>query len=162
MPQQPILAPVPPPRDEAILYFTLEGLFPQGHTLAYHRSLGILSLLCPDKQVPYPRLIAQQQFSERERDLLLPLLTSYPHFTPYEVLHVSFYQGFTRLSEQAVLQAKQRIDGLRAEQGLWDAEIKPLRNVMARVRVRLREVGLDSVCMLETGYILVKNTAQKW
>ena len=38
--------------------------------------------------------------------------------------------------------------------------MKTMRNVMARLRLKLREVGLDTVNMLETGYLLIKNP--KW
>jgi len=71
----------------------------------------------------------------REGDLLQPLLTSYPHYTPYEVLHASFFKGFARLSESAIANAQMRLEALRAEEGMWDAEMRPMRNVMSRVRL---------------------------
>jgi hypothetical protein len=37
------------------------------------------------------------------------------------------------------------------EEKLWDAELRPIRNVMARLRLKLREVGLETINMLETG-----------
>ena len=37
------------------------------------------------------------------------------------------------------------------EEKLWDAELRPIRNVMARLRLKVREVGLETINMLETG-----------
>jgi hypothetical protein len=65
------------------------------------------------------------------------------------------------LSESFIAKAQQRLDGLRQEEGLWDAEIKPIRNVMSRVRLKLRGVGLDTVFMLEVGYLLIKHKELK-
>jgi hypothetical protein len=38
--------------------------------------------------------------------------------------------------------------------------MRPIRNVMARLRLKVRELGLETVNMLETGYMLIKNP--KW
>jgi hypothetical protein len=142
-----------------IQYYVLEGLFPPTHVFALNLPLGTLIHLYQDERVPYPLVLGEQQCTERERDLLQPLLTSYPQWVPYEVIHVSYFQGYDRLSEQRIAQAQARLETLREEK-LWDAEMKTMRNVMARLRLKLREVGLDTVNMLETGYLLIKNP--KW
>ncbi len=139
---------------EEIQYFPLDFL-PKNHILVYDHALGILSLLACEEEGPL--MLNQQRFVGREPDLLLALLTGYPQYAPYEVLHVSFYQGFARLAEDSILQAKQRLDQLRAEEGLWSAEVKYMRNVMARLRLKLHEVSLDAVCMIETGYLLTRS-----
>ena len=144
---------------ESIQYYVLEGLFPATHLFALNLVLGTLIHLYQDEQTPYPRILGEQQFSERERDLLLPLLVHCPQWVPYEVIHASFYQGYGRLSEQRIAQAQARLETLREEK-LWDAELRPIRNVMARLRLKLREVGLETINMLETGYMLIKNP--KW
>ncbi len=143
--------------DETIRYYTLEGLFPPPHVL--NVALGILTHLTQREGVPHPLVLGEQQVTERERDLLRPLLDTYPQFTPYEIIHVSFYQGYDRLSEQRIRQAQARLEMLREER-LWDAEMRPIRNAMARLRLKLREVGLDSINVYETGYMLIKNP--KW
>jgi hypothetical protein len=104
-------------------------------------------------------VLGEQQLTERERDLLRPRLSHYPQFTPYEIIHASFYQGYDRLSEHVITQAQARLDLLREEK-LWDAEMRPIRNVMARLRLKVRELGLETINMHETGYILIKNP--KW
>ncbi len=142
-----------------IQYYVLEGLFPPTHVFALNLALGTLIHLYQDEQTPYPLILGEQQCTERERDLLRPLLVYYPQWVPYEVIHVSYFQGFDHLSEQLIAQAQARLETLREEK-LWDAEMKTMRNVMARLRLKLREVGLDTVNMLETGYLLIKNP--KW
>ena len=66
---------------------------------------------------------------------------------------------YTRTSEPLLAQAGAKLELLR-EDKLWDAEMRPIRNVMARLRLKIRELGLDTVNMLETGYMLIKNP--KW
>ena len=149
----------PSEEHELIQYYVWEGLFPPTHVFALNLALGTLIHLYQDERVPYPLVLGERQCTERERDLLRPLLTSYPQWVPYEVIHVSYFQGFGRLSEQRIAQAQARLETLRVEK-LWDAEMKTMRNVMARLRLKLREVGLDTVNMLETGYLLIKNP--KW
>ena len=149
----------PPEEHEPIQYYRLEGLFPSTHVFALNLALGTLIHLYQDAQTPYPHILGEQQCTERERDLLRPLLVYYPQWVPYEVIHVSYFQGFDRLSDQLIAQTQARLETLRAEK-LWDAEMRTMRNVMARLRLKLREVGLDTVNMLETGYLLIKNP--KW
>lgn len=132
---------------EEFQYFTL-GL-PQNEALGFHRASGILSLLA---DIGYkPRLLAQQQFCGRECDLLLALVSSYPQMVPYEALSLSFCEGFDCLSQRSLLQAKQRLDALGGRKN----EIKQIQKVMASVRLKLRECGLEVRCLSEVGYVLV-------
>ncbi len=144
---------------ETIQYYTLEGLFPPPHVFVLSLALGTFMHLYQHEGVSHPLVLGEQQLTERERDLLRPLLDTYPQFTPYEIIHISFYQGYEHLSEQRIRQAQARLETLREER-LWDAEMRPIRNVMARLRLKLREVGLDSINVHETGYMLIKNP--KW
>ncbi len=98
-----------------IQYYVLEGLFPPTHVFALNLPLGTLIHLYQDERVPYPHVLGEQQCTERERDLLQPLLTSYPQWVPYEVIHVSYFQGYDRLSEQRIAQAQARLETLREE-----------------------------------------------
>src|SRR5258708_25734463 len=143
----------------SIQYYVLEGLFPSTHVFALNLALGTFLHLYWEEQLPYPLGLGEQQLTERERDLLRPLLAHYPQFAPYEVIHASYFEGFDRLSEQLIAQAQAKLETLREEK-LWDAQRRPIHNVMARLRLKVREVGLDTVNMLETGYMLIKNP--KW
>ncbi len=149
----------PAEEQEPIQYYVLEGLFPATHVFALNLALGTFLHLYWEEPLPYPLVLGEQQLTERERDLLRPLLAQYPQFAPYEIIHASFHEGYDRLSEPLITQAQARLDLLREEK-LWDADMRPIRNVMARLRLKVREVGLDTVNMLETGYMLIKNP--KW
>ncbi len=146
----------PPPHgdeqaDDVIAHFALEGLLPQGHVLALHRFLGTLSHLALVQQ--QPRMLGEQLFSITEVSLLLPLLEQYPHYCPYEVLWASFH-GNT--SEKAITRARRRLQQAR-EEGEWDEEMRPLRYMLSRARLKLQEMGLDIVSLFETGYLLTRH-----
>lgn len=143
--------------DEQIQEFALEGLFPPNHLFVLNGTLGTLLHLSVEPDTPHPLLIGEQQFTERELDIVLPLLTNYPAYAPMKVLYASFYGGFGHLNERAITRARERLHEVLEERA-WDQEIRPIRNVMSRVRFKLRQVGLDTVSMLETGYMLIGNT----
>ncbi len=77
--------------NKEMLYFSLEGTLPAGHTLVLNPALGTLSYL--SKGIDRPRLEMQQQFTSSELSLLRPLLDLFPHYCPYEVMFASFYNG---------------------------------------------------------------------
>ncbi len=149
----------PAEEQESIQYYVLEGLFPATHVFALNLALGTFLHLYWEERLPYPLVLGEQQLTERERDLLRPRLSHYPQFAPYEIIYASYFEGFDRLSEPLIAQAQAKLEMLREEK-LWDAEMRPLRNVMARLRLKVRGLGLDTVNMLETGYMLIKNP--KW
>src|SRR5260370_6772250 len=90
---------MPRTEQESIQYYVLEGLFPAAHVFALNLALGTFLHLYWDAQLPYPLVLGEQQLTERERDLLRPLLAHYPQFAPYEVIHASFHEGYDHLSE---------------------------------------------------------------
>jgi hypothetical protein len=137
-------APDEEPTDDIIAHFVLAGLLPPGHILALHRFLGTLSHLTLVQE--QPRMLGEQLFSTTEVSLLLLLLEQYPDYCPYEVLWASFH-GST--SEKAIARAR--------EEGDWDEEMRPLRNMLSRVRLKLQEMGLDIVSLFETGYLLTRH-----
>ncbi len=149
-------APHPPAPDEGptngiIMHLVLAGLLPAGHILALHRFLGTLSHLTLVQE--QPRMLREQLFSNTEVSLLLPLLEQYPAYCPYEVLWASFH-GNT--SEKAITRARRRLQQAR-EEGEWDEEMRPLRYMLSRARLKLQEMGLDIVSLFETGYLLTRH-----
>ncbi len=90
-----------------------------------------------------PKMLGEQLFSTTKVNLLLPLLEQYPHYCPYEVLWASFH-------------ARTRLQWAR-EEGYWDEEMRPLRNMLSRARLKLQEMGLDIVSLFETGYLLTRH-----
>jgi hypothetical protein len=144
-------APEEEPTDGSIVHFALAGLLPAGHILALHRFLGTLSHLTLVQE--QPRMLGEQLFPNTEVSLLLPLLEQYPHYYPYEVLWASFY-GST--SEKAIVRARSRLQQAH-EEGYWDEEMRPLRNMLSRARLKLQEIGLDIVSLFETSYLLTRH-----
>jgi hypothetical protein len=124
---------------------------PQGHVLALHRFLGTLSHLALVQE--QPKMLLEQLFSNTEVSLLLPLLEQFPHYFPYEVLWASFHSN---ASEKAITHARRRLLQAR-EDGYWDEEMRPLRNMLSRARLKLQEMGLDIVSPFETGYLLTRH-----
>ena len=133
-----------------MLYFSLEATLPAGHTLVLNIRLGTLSYL--SRGIDRPRLEMQQQFTSSELSLLRPLLELYPHYCPYEVMFASFYNG--TITDEMVEQYRQRLyQALEAD--IWDQQLRPIRNVLSRTRIKLRPFGIDISSILETGYILI-------
>ncbi|HBE26495.1 MAG TPA: hypothetical protein DDW33_12510 [Ktedonobacter sp.] len=132
-----------------IRHFSLQDAFPAGHTLALNLTLGTLSYLSSVGEKP--QLLAQQQFTASEMSILLPLLDSYPYYCPYEVLYASFYNG--DVTDLIVAHCRQRLQ-MALESGTWDQEMRPVRNVLSRTRLKLRTFGLNVSSILETGCIL--------
>ncbi len=134
---------------ESIRHFSLQDALPAGHTLALNIQLGTLSYISSGGEVP--QLVAQQQFTASELSILLPMLDSYPYYCPYEVLYASFYNG--NITEMIVARCRQRLQNA-LEIGTWDQEMRPVRNVLSRTRLKLRTFGLNIASILETGCIL--------
>lgn len=146
--------------DEHLQVFVLESLFPAPHTFVLNSALNTLLHLTMQPGTPYPVLLAEQQFAQQEMNLLLPLLTNFPEYAPMEELYASFCYSFEGLTERRIEQAREHLNEL-AEEGTWDHEVRALRNAMSRLRAKLRHLGLDTVSLLETGYLLIGNTRRR-
>lgn len=136
---------------EEVLHFSLQGLIPAGHTLAMNTTLGTLSHLSCKQEQTY--MLREQQFTSAEICVLLPLLEAYPYYCSYEVLLASFNSG--RVSENAVARSRKRLQEAQ-EAGVWDQEMRPVRNVLSRTRLKTRSFGIEISSILETGYILMQ------
>ena len=147
-----------PQSDEEILHYTMDELLPAGHTLAMNVLLGTLSLIANDSNLPYPRMVAEQQFTMSELSLLLPLLNSHPHYCPYEVLLASF--NHRMITEATIERSRKRLQEAQDE-GVWDQEMRPVRNVLSRTRLKMRSFGVEIASILETGYVLMNQPARK-
>jgi hypothetical protein len=140
-----------PEQQNEIAYYTVPGLIDDGHVLALNQRLGLLSHLAPADGANGPRLLAQEQFSASEVSLLRPLLEQYPDFCPYEVAWASFNTG--QVTKEAVERARKRLQEAQFA-GVWDYELRPVRNILSRTRFKLRAFGIDARSILETGYLL--------
>ncbi len=144
--------------EEEIVHFIPQDLLLAGHVLALNMPLGTVSLIAPHPGQPYPLLAGEQQFTASEMSLVLPLLQSYPHYCPYEVLLAGFNYG--KVTEKGIEKARQHLHAA-LEEGIWDQEMRPVRNVLSRARLKLRALGIDAVSILETGYVLMRLSERK-
>ncbi|GHO96392.1 hypothetical protein KSF_064400 [Reticulibacter mediterranei] len=135
---------------EDIVHFSLQGLLPRGQTLAWNSTLGTLSHLVLKQDRPH--LLMEQQFTTSESGVLLPLLEAYPYYCPYEVLLASFTSG--RITETTIARYRERLQEAQ-EAGIWDHEMRPMRNVLSRTRFKTRAFGLEITSIVETGYMLM-------
>lgn len=142
--------------NEEILHFSLQGLLPVGHSLALNTTLGTLShLVCKQDR---PHMLLEQQFTTSEICVLMPLLEAYPYYCPYEVLLASFTSG--RVTDATIARCRERLQEAQ-EAGVWDQEMRPVRNVLSRTRLKTRTFGIEISSILETGYILMYMGDQK-
>jgi len=100
-------------------------------------------------------MLIEQQFTTSEICVLMPLLEAYPYYCPYEVLLASFNTG--KATETAIERCRERLQEAQ-EAGVWDQEMRPVRNVLSRTRLKTRAFGIEISSILETGYILMHMT----
>lgn len=138
--------------------YPLPGLLPEGALLVFNPTLATLVCLDYDHDQDAPRLLAEQQFSPNEACLLRPLLASYPDYCAYEVLHASFYSPpdspLFDLRDPVVAHSRKRLEAMR-KQGRWDEDMRPLRNALSRVRLKLHMLSIDVKSILDTGCLLM-------
>src|SRR5215471_8216746 len=145
---EPRIAPFQP-LTENVEHFPLPCLLPENQVLALNLTLGTLSLLAYTDR---PLMLAEEQFTHSEVALLLPLLKSFPHYCPYEVLLANFQSG--NMDESTVARWRERMHDARLA-GIWDQEMRPARNMLSRARLKLHSFGLDILSIFETGYIIM-------
>jgi hypothetical protein len=137
--------------DNEIAYYPLPAILPLGHVLVLNKRRGLLSYLAPAEATNWPRLLGQEQLSANEMRVLIPLLDHYPDYCPYEAVWASFYTGQT--TTEAIDRARLRLQEAQFA-NVWDHEVKPIRNILSRVRFKLRSFSIDIRSIMETGYLL--------
>ncbi|HEX6484905.1 MAG TPA: hypothetical protein VF043_39170 [Ktedonobacteraceae bacterium] len=116
--------------------------------LVLHRCLGVLVHLTCEQDTPC--LLWAQRFTDHEQSVLLPLFTWHPDYCPLEVMLASF-SGST--SEQGVERARKQLYAAM-EAGEVELLLRPMRNVLSRVRIKLREAGIEIATLVSLGYLL--------
>jgi hypothetical protein len=48
------------------------------------------------------------------------------------------------------------------EEGVWDQEMRPVRNVLSRARLKMHSFGIDIISVHETGYMLKRMSARRY
>jgi hypothetical protein len=146
------------PEQAAIRTLDLPDLLPAEHRLALADEIGLAALVALDQE-RRPRLVAVQLFTASEWALLAALLSEYPDFCPYEVMLAHFHY-YTAVTEQKIERMREHLSEAQ-EEGTWDVLMRPVRNVLSRVRSKLRSFGIAIVPLLETGYLL-QPTRDTW
>ncbi len=134
---------------DVFLHFSLQDVLPSNHVLVMNKKLGTFSLIAAKDEHIW--LLGEQQFTASEMNVLLPLLDSFPFYSPYEVLYAHFYSD--DVTEQVITRTRKHLQKAQDE-GTWDAEMRSVRTTLSRTRLKLRMLGLNISSILETGYIL--------
>ena len=133
-----------------ISYFSLEGLLPPGHTLALNLPTRTLSLLCDG-----PELISVQQFSDNELSVIVPILESFPHYCPYEVLLAHISSNI--VTEASIKRCRQRLYEAQNREG--QQELRPIRRALSSLRNKLHCFDLEISNIREKGCNLTSLTS---
>jgi hypothetical protein len=140
------------PPEPATLHVALpEQLLPAGHTLALHKSAGLLACLAPGPEGVGQQLVEAARLSGEEVRVLGSLLTRAPLLCPYAIaLAWLIYPSPT---EDAVARCRQRLE-LARQGGYWEEEMALLRGILSTLKDKLQVLGLTIAAVLETGYVL--------
>ena len=98
-------------------------------------------------------IIEQQQFTEAEWYLFREVLAAYPYYCPFANLLSAQTSWSLERSQKAVNRA--------IDEGDIDALMRPVRNTLSRVRIKLRFFGLDARSVIETGYMLMPERSKR-
>ena len=92
-------------------------------------------------------ILEVQKFTNVEYPLLIALLDEHPDYCPYAELLGIFNRESQEISQERILEAQ--------GEGAVDGVMRPLRNVMSRVRLKFVLFGADISAVMDTGYALV-------
>jgi hypothetical protein len=123
--------------------FHLPGLLAPGHTLILNPLGYILTQLAPNPC----RIVAQEKLTEQQMYVLVALLESYPEYAPLEALEVA-------LTDETIEQVMTKINRAIDEHTL-DTTTRTLRNVLLRLKPKLKSFGLGVASVHKFGYQLV-------
>lgn len=130
--------------DELWIWFSLQGLLPEGSELCVNTEIRSITQCYERKITSHSQ---QALFSEREFPIALALLRSYPYHASHAEL-LQAYQGGT-------VEEQQELINYAFAHGDFDVVARAMRNQLSRVRVKLRQFGINAVSMIETGYMLL-------
>ena len=159
---EPTRLPVPQPSRlpaPELVLLPLSDLLPAGEQVVLHEPSGILIHVarCVDAQRDHP-VLHVQQLTPSELTVFRPLVDNVPDFCPYEVLLAHF--SYHRVTEQVIERMRRRWYAAQ-EEGVADSVLRPVRNVLSRVRLKVQELGLDVVSLLDLGYQLLPLTRRR-
>jgi len=134
-------------RETKILHFSLPDLFPGNSKLALSLETRTLSLISDG-----PQLIVEEQLSVNEMRMLVPILTSFPHYCPYEVLLCYMFSKV--VTDTAIARCRQQLHEAQS-QGTWLQELRPIRRAISSLRAKLSSFSLGISNIREGGCSLI-------
>jgi hypothetical protein len=136
--------------EQRLLHYSLPSVLAEGDVLVLHLELGVLSHLV--RESSQARIVAEEQFSAAEIDVLWPMLEFFPEHCPNEVLYASFHTG-SFSSKELIASCRELLqEALQA--GIYNQEMRAVRSAVSRVRLKIRSFGIDITALLATGYLL--------
>jgi hypothetical protein len=99
----------------------------------------------------------EQQLSANEMHLLVPILDSFPHYCPYEILlsHLTIKV----VTAASIARCRQRLQEAQAC-GKWEQELRPVRRALSSLRNKLYRLDLGISNVRERGCGLTSLVAQ--
>jgi hypothetical protein len=133
-----------------ISYFSLRGLLLPDCMLALSPKTRTLLLLADG-----PRVLVEEQLSVNEYHVLLPILESFPHYCPYEILlaHISA----SIVTSISIARCRQRLHEAQTR-GIWEQELRPIRRALSPLRNKLHNFDLEISNVRERGCSLTSLT----
>ena len=133
----------------AIAESVLQGLLPASCKLELNAKTRMLSLLSTD----HPHILAQEQFTKNEWNVLLTFLSSYPYYAPYEVLLASLTSLSPAVCRKRLQEAQQ------AGSKTLKQELKPVHRALSGIRAKLDKLypPLKISPIRDVGYVLTSS-----
>ena len=91
--------------------------------------------------------------------VLMPILEANPYYCGYETLLASYSHG--KVTETTVARCRELLEEAQ-EEGIWDQEMRPVRNVLSRARLKMHSFSIDIISVHETGYMLKRMPARRY
>jgi hypothetical protein len=132
--------------DDSIVHFSLPNLVQGSQKLILHKELRTLSLISDGHDGP--DLVQQEILSDNELQIIVPILSVFPRYCPYEVLLASVISRSTL--ESTVTDWRIRLQEAH-DKGTWQQEIRPLRRALSSLRRKLYSFGLGVSTLREKG-----------
>lgn len=132
------------------LEYPLDKLLNEGTKFIVDQELQIVSQI----RIEESAIIEQQHFPDQEYGVLMVLLRWYPNYAPLEELQ-------SALTGRSVERCRRDIN--RAfDEGEGDGVMRPIRNVISRLRVKVHAFEIDARSIIETGYLLMPDRTSKY
>lgn len=137
--------------EDPIHHFSLAGLIEDDEAIAVDYQHGYISYLCTRDGRGHQKMGIQ--LTMQEVRVLIPLLSAFPYYCPYEVLHSANTSG--RIDDMSVHRSRLMLQDA-SQQGYWDQEFRSIRGSISRVRQKITIFNLDIGSIIQTGYQLQK------